>query len=88
VLDLWYSFVFRKLRIGGAFSIGANSEPPYNGVRTVELSMKLNKPVVFVAINYRVNFFGFMASKELAADNAKHEGGVGNYGLSPSSQSG
>jgi carboxylesterase type B len=82
VLDLWYSLAESTLTVGGAFSIGANSEPPYNGFRTVELSMKLNKPVVFVALNYRVNFFGFLASKELAADNAKHEGGVGNYGLS------
>jgi carboxylesterase type B len=46
----------------------------------VEHSLEWNEPVVYVAINYRVNFFGFLASKELAKDNAAHGGGVGNYG--------
>ena len=53
----------------------------YQGVNFVEESLKLDQPVVFVGINYRVNFFGFLASKELAKDNAQHGGGVGNYGI-------
>ena len=55
----------------------------YNGVPTVELSLEFGEPVIHVTINYRVNFFGFLASKELEKDNAAHGGGVGNYGSLP-----
>ena len=82
MLDLWYVHAGSELTLGGAFSIGSNTDPLYCGVNLVEHSLKLDKPVVFVSLNYRVNFFGFLASKELAADNAKYEGGVGNYGWS------
>lgn len=53
----------------------------YNGASLVEYSLEWDQPVVYVSINYRVNFFGFLTSKELAKDNAAHGGGVGNYGL-------
>ena len=65
---------------GGAFSIGSNSKKIYHGANLVEHSIKLDEPIVYVAINYRLNFFGFLASKELIKDNAAHGGGVGNYG--------
>jgi acetylcholinesterase len=54
----------------------------YHGASLVEHSLEWDEPVVYVSINYRVNFFGFLASKELAKDNAAHGGGVGNYGTS------
>lgn len=73
--------------LGGAFCIGGNSKSFYNGVQTVEHSLEWNEPVVYFAINYRVNFFGFLASKELIKDNAAHGGGVGNYGISLNDQS-
>jgi carboxylesterase type B len=80
-LDLWYEILFdRADSLGGAFCIGGNSKSFYNGVQTVEHSLEWNEPVVYVALNYRVNFFGFLASKELAKDNAAHGGGVGNCG--------
>ena len=66
---------------GGAFSIGSNSKAFYNGANLVEHSIEWNEPIVYVAINYRLNFFGFLASKELIKDNAAHGGGVGNYAL-------
>ena len=68
--------------VGGGFSMGANSKALYNGKKLVEHSISLKEPIVYVAINYRVNFFGFLASKELVKDNAAHGGGVGNYGMS------
>ena len=52
----------------------------YHGASLVEHSLEWDEPVVYVSINYRLNFFGFLASKELVKDNAAHGGGVGNYG--------
>lgn len=66
--------------LGGAFCIGSNSKGLYKGANLVEHSIEWGQPIVYVAINYRVNFFGFLASKELVKDNAAHGGGVGNYG--------
>jgi carboxylesterase type B len=68
------------LMLGGGFSFGGNSKGLYKGVNLVEHSIQWGEPVVYVAINYRLNYFGFLASKELAKDNAAHGGGVGNYG--------
>jgi carboxylesterase type B len=80
-----YGIILKSsLKKGGAFCIGGNSKGIYNGTALVEESLKLNEPVVYVGINYRLNFFGFLASKELAKDNAKHGGGAGNYGISSS----
>lgn len=70
-----------SLNEGGAFSFGSNSKKVYHGANLVEHSIKLNEPMIYVAINYRLNFFGFLASKELIQDNAAHGGGVGNYGI-------
>ena len=67
--------------VGGAFSIGGNSKKTYHGESFVERSISLDEPIVYVSINYRLNFFGFLASKELIKDNAAHGGGVGNYGI-------
>jgi carboxylesterase type B len=66
--------------LGGVFCIGGNSKGLYKGANFVQHSIEWGEPVVYVAINYRVNFFGFLASKELIEDNAAHGGGVGNYG--------
>lgn len=52
----------------------------YNGVKTVQHSIEWGEPVITVSLNYRLNYFGFLASKELIKDNAAHGGGVGNYG--------
>lgn len=54
----------------------------YNGASIVEHSIQFGEPVIYVSVNYRVNYFGFLASNELAKDNASRGGGVGNYGTS------
>ncbi|ORX80468.1 alpha/beta-hydrolase, partial [Basidiobolus meristosporus CBS 931.73] len=59
---------------GGSLKDGANSLPIYDGTRLVQA-----KPVVVVVINYRLNVFGFLASKELAEDS--EDGSAGNYGF-------
>lgn len=66
--------------VGGGFEVGAGNEGLYKGVNLVKEGIKLNEPVIFVSINYRLNLFGFIASTELEKDNASHGGGVGNYG--------
>ncbi|KII88128.1 hypothetical protein PLICRDRAFT_140103 [Plicaturopsis crispa FD-325 SS-3] len=58
---------------GGGFSSGSTSI--YSGVPLVERSVALGEPVIYVSMNYRLNAFGFLASKEVK------EAGVGNLGL-------
>jgi len=58
---------------GGGFTVGSNSWPQYDLTKFVETSVKIGKPVIGVSINYRLGFFGFLASEELGAR--------GNYGL-------
>ncbi|KAF2874778.1 para-nitrobenzyl esterase [Massariosphaeria phaeospora] len=50
---------------GGGLSLGSNSWPQYDLTKFVERSVRIGKPVIGVAINYRVNIFGFLASEEL-----------------------
>ncbi|KAH6874981.1 carotenoid ester lipase, partial [Coprinopsis sp. MPI-PUGE-AT-0042] len=60
---------------GGGFAAGSTVE--FDGIVTsvVNRSIALEKPVVLVSINYRVNAFGFLASQEVADE------GTGNFGL-------
>ncbi|KAI0756252.1 alpha/beta-hydrolase [Daedaleopsis nitida] len=48
---------------GGAFVMGAASMPLYDPTFIVERSVDIGKPIMFVSINYRVNTFGFLASR-------------------------
>ncbi|KAH9936513.1 sterol esterase [Fomitopsis serialis] len=57
---------------GGAFEIGDAST--YDGSLYVERSIALGQPIIFVAPNYRVNAFGFLASQEVLDANATNLG--------------
>jgi para-nitrobenzyl esterase len=57
---------------GGGFIAGAGSEPRYTN------SALVSKGVILVTLNYRLGLFGFLASEDLAKENAGH---AGNYGL-------
>ncbi|KAF9568740.1 carotenoid ester lipase precursor [Agrocybe pediades] len=59
---------------GGGFE-GGDPNSSISGTNLVTRSMELGSPVVYVSLNYRVNGFGFLASKEVK------EAGVGNLGL-------
>src|SRR5258705_8366773 len=60
---------------------GSNQAWLYDGGNLVARSVQLNKPVIMVSLNYRLNGFGWLASDELNADNEKAgDAGVGNYG--------
>jgi para-nitrobenzyl esterase len=58
---------------GGAFIIGAGSQPEYDGAN---LAMR---GVVIVTINYRLGVFGFFAHPDLTAASPHHASG--SYGL-------
>ncbi|KAG0378564.1 hypothetical protein BGX24_003494 [Mortierella sp. AD032] len=79
---------------GGGFRAGTNASPLYDCTDMILTSLQLNKPFIAVVINYRVNYFGFLASKELVLDAQEHallvrnqqqrhwyDGSVGNWGL-------
>lgn len=58
---------------GGALLQGYSNKQEFDGEAFAK------RGVVFVSISYRLGIFGFMASKELTAENAY--GGSGNYGF-------
>ena len=57
---------------GGGMSIGSNSWPQYDLTRFVERSVEIGRPVIGVAMNYRVGILGYLASEELGSE--------GNFG--------
>ncbi|KAF7289146.1 Carboxylic ester hydrolase [Mycena indigotica] len=57
----------------GGFEFGTPAR--YDGTPIVERSIAMNKPIIYVSINYRVSAFGFLGGKEVK------EAGVGNLGL-------
>ncbi|KAL1296824.1 hypothetical protein AAFC00_004450 [Neodothiora populina] len=57
---------------GGGFELG--STQMYDGTPIVAQSVKLGAPVIYVAMNYRVGGFGFLAGKELKADGSTNLG--------------
>ncbi|KAK9478307.1 Alpha/Beta hydrolase protein [Lipomyces japonicus] len=67
---------------GGAYRVGygANSEPQ-NAKRLVKLSLEIGKPVIVVALQYRLNVFGFLGGKQIQEFNRKHNEPYGNFAL-------
>lgn len=53
---------------GGAFSAGTTST--YNGSTYVADSIAQDKPIIWVAVNYRLNGFGLMPGKEVLAEGS------------------
>ncbi|KAI0793611.1 carotenoid ester lipase precursor [Fomes fomentarius] len=60
---------------GGGFAQGSNAMKIYNGSAIVQRSIDIGEPIIYVAMNYRVNVFGFLGGQEV------QEEGVGNLGL-------
>lgn len=56
---------------GGALEVGATSD----GSVLVNQSISMGEPMIFVAVNYRLNAFGFLQGKELS------DAGATNIGL-------
>ncbi|KAI1781252.1 sterol esterase [Hypoxylon cercidicola] len=57
---------------GGAFELG--SPQMYDASSLVANGVDQGKPFIFVAVNYRVGGFGFLAGKEVLADGASNLG--------------
>jgi acetylcholinesterase len=57
---------------GGSYTQGGSRDPRYNLSEIVDQSVKENKPIVAVSINYRLSLWGFLFSKEM------QEAGAGN----------
>jgi len=51
---------------GGGFEFGSTQD--YDASKIIQKSISLGKPIMFVAMNYRLGGFGFMAGKELKAE--------------------
>lgn len=68
---------------GGAFVYGGANRSVFDGVNLVTYSIELRKPVISIAINYRVGLWGFLASRDIQEDLAR-DGftGTGNFGIS------
>ncbi|KAG0235963.1 hypothetical protein BGW42_004418 [Actinomortierella wolfii] len=72
---------------GGSFRMGGNLSPLYDATNLVARSIERKKPVIVVCLNYRLNFFGFLASKELKEDIDNdpalkgEQKAIGNWGL-------
>jgi acetylcholinesterase len=58
---------------GGGFEFGSSAS--YDGSIIVNRSIELQKPVIYVSMNYRLAAFGFLASQEVK------DKGIGNLGL-------
>ncbi|KAF5349783.1 hypothetical protein D9758_010228 [Tetrapyrgos nigripes] len=54
---------------GGQYTTGAASNPLYEPSQILARSVAINKPILFVSINYRVNTFGFLASSLMAPED-------------------
>ncbi|KAK7536452.1 putative extracellular lipase [Phyllosticta citribraziliensis] len=57
---------------GGGFLLGSNQL--YSGDGVIEEAVKIGKPVVYVAANYRVGGFGFLGGKEIKKDGSSNLG--------------
>ncbi|ODM15523.1 hypothetical protein SI65_09126 [Aspergillus cristatus] len=56
---------------GGGLAI-ENGNADFTGDYLVSHTSNIGKPLVFVSINYRLGYFGFLSSAELAADAESH----------------
>ncbi|EUC51140.1 hypothetical protein COCMIDRAFT_31696 [Bipolaris oryzae ATCC 44560] len=57
---------------GGGFQLG--STQMYDGTSLVRESVEQGKPIIFVAVNYRVGGFGFLPGKEVLQDGSANLG--------------
>ncbi|EIN13236.1 alpha/beta-hydrolase [Punctularia strigosozonata HHB-11173 SS5] len=55
---------------GGAYTTGSASLPSYSDpTPIIQRSIELGKPIMFAAMNYRVNTFGFLASRYVPSED-------------------
>ncbi|KAK2072931.1 hypothetical protein P8C59_007253 [Phyllachora maydis] len=57
---------------GGGFELGGTAM--YDGGNVLSTAISAGKPIVFVAVNYRVSGFGFLGGKEILKDGSANLG--------------
>jgi carboxylesterase type B len=50
---------------GGGFTVGSASDQSYNLTGLVDLSVRMNQPIIAVSMNYRVDIWGFLSTPSL-----------------------
>ncbi|EFX02769.1 para-nitrobenzyl esterase [Grosmannia clavigera kw1407] len=66
---------------GGGLSMGASSDPMWDTSRLVLRALKIGSPIMVVSINYRLNLFGFAASRDLLVAQQQQQPPVTTAGL-------
>ncbi|KAL4886183.1 Alpha/Beta hydrolase protein [Aspergillus karnatakaensis] len=67
---------------GGAFTIGGNHLPVYDGANLASWAAERGTPTVFIHPNYRIGHGGFLASSDIKADLERDgHSGAGNFGF-------
>ncbi|PVI05016.1 alpha/beta-hydrolase [Periconia macrospinosa] len=59
---------------GGSFWVGSNTEPTHMPDGFIQESVASGTPVIHVAINYRLGFFGFSQSAALRSEKSENAG--------------
>lgn len=66
---------------GGAFVLGTNTDRYAAIANLVKESIDVSRPIIAVSINYRLNYFGFLAHRQIMEETKVLGGGCGTYGL-------
>ncbi|RUP50347.1 Alpha/Beta hydrolase protein [Jimgerdemannia flammicorona] len=72
---------------GGSFKDGTANCNLYDSTNFIEHALSVSRPVVVVTVNYRLNVFGFMGSRDIEDEMRKDpsvkadETSIGNWGL-------
>ncbi|KAH5327167.1 carboxylic ester hydrolase [Parastagonospora nodorum] len=59
---------------GGGWVTGSGTDPRYNGSFLVQKSVKMETPIIYVSINYRLGTFGFLAGSAIEAAGLTNNG--------------
>ncbi|KAF9266372.1 alpha/beta-hydrolase [Marasmius fiardii PR-910] len=54
---------------GGAYTSGSASEPQWLPTRMLQRSAEMDKPIIYVTFNHRLNTFGFLASSTIPEED-------------------
>ena len=59
---------------GGGLYTGSVADPQYNLSGIVKVSQDMGQPIIAVAMNYRLNMYGFMQTPQLLAEGSSNAG--------------